>query len=74
MRQLQCKEGIRKRVRPRRRWSDKIGGDLTIIRIKNRQAIARDRRECRTIVLESMVHNGLQRLRRRGRRRRRIKF
>jgi hypothetical protein len=27
-------KGIRKRVRPRRRWSDKIEGDLTVIRIK----------------------------------------
>jgi hypothetical protein len=27
-------EGIRKRVRPRRRWSDKIEGALLIMRIK----------------------------------------
>ena len=27
-------EGIRERVRPRRRWSDKIEEDLTIMKIK----------------------------------------
>jgi predicted RNA binding protein with dsRBD fold (UPF0201 family) len=34
--QLQWREGIRKTVRPRRKWSDKIEGDLTAMRIKKK--------------------------------------
>ena len=38
--------GKRKRGRPRKRWSDEVEDDLNVINgNKNRQAIARDRRE-----------------------------
>jgi hypothetical protein len=52
-------EGARKRIRPRSRWSDEAEGDLNIMRIKNRQKMARDPLEWRMSVLEAKVHNGL---------------
>jgi hypothetical protein len=45
--------------------------DWNIIGIKNRQAMVRDRRKWRKIVLEAKVHGGLQGFRRRRTRRRR---
>jgi hypothetical protein len=43
-------EGIRKRGRPCKRWRDE---DLNNMGIKNRQAVVRDCREWRKIVLEA---------------------
>jgi hypothetical protein len=41
-----------KRARPRKRWRDEVQEDLNIMGIKNRQTVARDRREWRKIVFE----------------------
>ena len=56
-------ERYRKRRRPRKRWRDKVEGDLNTMAIKDRQAMVRDRRECRKIVSDTMVHYGLHHLR-----------
>jgi hypothetical protein len=52
-------EGTRKIGSPRKRWRDKVEGDLKIMGIKNRQAIARDRWEWGKNVVEGKVHGGL---------------
>jgi len=40
-------ERNRKRKGPRKRWTDKVEEDVKTMGIKDRQAMARDRRECR---------------------------
>ena len=52
-------EGTRRRGRSRKRWRDEVEEDLNTMGIKNRQAVARDRREWSKIVLEGEVHNEL---------------
>jgi hypothetical protein len=64
-------EGTRKTGRPSKRCRDKVEGDLKIMGIKNRQAMARDLWEWRKIMLEAKVHGGLWRFRRRRTRTRR---
>jgi hypothetical protein len=44
-------EGTRKIGRPRKRWKYKVEGDLKIMGIKNRHAMARDRWEWRNVIL-----------------------
>jgi hypothetical protein len=52
-------EETRKRGRPCKRQTDKVEDDLSIIEIKNTQAVAKDCQEWRKVVLEAMVHNRL---------------
>jgi hypothetical protein len=52
-------EGKRKKGRPCKTWRDGFEENLNIMGIKNMQAMVRDRRECRKILLEAKVHNGL---------------
>jgi hypothetical protein len=52
-------EGTRKCGRPCNRWGNKAEEDLNIMGIKIRQAIVRDPREWRKIVLEAKIYNGL---------------
>jgi hypothetical protein len=52
-------EGRRKRGRPRKRRKDESEEGLNVIGIRNMQAMARDRREWRKIVLEAKAQNGL---------------
>ena len=49
--------------RPRKSWRDNVEEGLNTVGIKDRQAMARVRRECRKIVSETMVHCGLLHLR-----------
>jgi hypothetical protein len=51
--------GTRKRGRSRKRWTDEAEERLYIVGIRNWQAMARDRRELRKILLEGKVQNGL---------------
>jgi len=55
-------KGTGKERGPRKRWTDKVEEDLNTMGIKDRRAMARDRRECRYIVSETMVHYGLHQL------------
>jgi len=48
-----------KRRRRCKSWGDEIEEDLDIMGIKDRQAMARDRREWWTILLETNVCSGL---------------
>jgi hypothetical protein len=50
-------EGTKKRERSHTIWRDESEEDLNIMGIKNRQAMARDRREWRKFLLEARVHN-----------------
>jgi hypothetical protein len=52
-------EGRRKIGRPRKRRRDESEDGLNVMGIRNRHAMARDRREWRKIVLEAKVQNGL---------------
>jgi hypothetical protein len=52
-------EGTRQRGRQRKIWRDEVEEDLNIMGIQNRQAVARDRREWRKVVLESKGHSGM---------------
>jgi len=52
-------EGRRKRGRPRKRRKDESEEGLNVIGIRNMQAMARDRREWRKMVLEAKAQNGL---------------
>jgi hypothetical protein len=52
-------EGRTKIGRPRKRWTDKVEEDLNTMEGKDREAMVRDRREERTILLEAKVHNGI---------------
>jgi hypothetical protein len=54
-----CKEGTRKRGRPRKRWKDVVEEDLNVMGIKNGRAAVRDRRKWRKIVFQAKIHNGL---------------
>jgi hypothetical protein len=51
--------GRRKRGRPRKRRRDEVEEGLNVMGIRNRHAMARDRREWRQIVLKAKVQNGL---------------
>jgi len=53
-------EGIRKRGRPWKRWTDKVEEGRKITGVKNQYTVVRDRKEWRRNVLETKVHNGLQ--------------
>jgi len=60
-------EGIRKRGGQYKRWRDDEAEEgLTILGIKNRQPAVTDRHHWRKIVLEGLLHSGLQCLRRRS--------
>jgi hypothetical protein len=50
---------IQLRGRPRKRWIGEVEEDLKIMGIRNWHAVAKDRQECRKIVLEAKVYNGL---------------
>ena len=52
-------KGRSKRGRPRKRWTGKVEEDLNIMEEKDREAMFRDRREYRTILLEAKVRNGI---------------
>jgi hypothetical protein len=52
-------EGHGKEKRPYTGWRDDVKGDMNIMGIKKRKAIARDRKEWENILLEAKVHNGL---------------
>jgi DNA-binding MurR/RpiR family transcriptional regulator len=56
-------EGIKQKVKPRKRWRDEGEEDLN----KKGQSVARDCRELRKVLLEAKVHKEVQRLRRRRR-------
>jgi hypothetical protein len=52
-------EGIRKRERPRKRWTDEVEEDLKIMRRRNWNTVARDLKEWRMMILETNVHKEL---------------
>jgi hypothetical protein len=62
-------EGIRKREKQWKRWTDEVEEDLKIMGVRNVHTVARDRKEWRRNLL---VHNALGRIKRRRRMRRRI--
>jgi hypothetical protein len=65
-------EGIRRRERPRKRWTDEAEEDLMIKGTKNGRTVTRDWKERGRTLLEAKVRRGLQCMRsriRRGRRR-----
>ena len=49
-------EVIRKRRRPRKRWTDEVEEDLKILGIRNWHAATGDWNEWRCILLEAKVH------------------
>jgi len=51
-------EGTRKRGRSRKRWTDEVEVNLSIVGIKNSQGLIRDLRERRKILLEATFYNG----------------
>jgi len=51
-------EGVRKRDQQRKGWIDEAEEYINIMGTKNRQAMVKDRREWRKIVLEAKVQNG----------------
>jgi IS4 transposase len=44
--------------KPRKGWNDETELDLKIMKIRNWRRVARDRKECRELILEYKVHNG----------------
>jgi hypothetical protein len=50
--------GIRKRGRPRRRCTDEVEENLTIMGIKKHSIVATDREQRTRTVLEAKGHNG----------------
>jgi hypothetical protein len=49
-------EGRRRRGRPGKTWRDEVEEDVNVTGVKNRQAMAIDRREWKKGVLEAKVH------------------
>jgi hypothetical protein len=45
-------EGIRKRGIPWKRWTDEVDEDLKTVGIRNRHAVAKDRKKWRGIMLD----------------------
>ena len=62
-------EGIRKRGRSRKLWTDEAEEDMMIMGIKNVGTVNRDWKEWRRNLLEAKVHKGLYCMKRRRRRR-----
>jgi len=51
-------ERIRKRGRPRKRWTDEMDEDLKRMGTKGRHSVARDRMEWRGIILDFRASQG----------------
>jgi hypothetical protein len=62
-------EGTKEKGKPCKRWRVEVDEDLNIMGINNRRTVVKDCQEWRKMVLETEIHNGLQCLRRRRRRR-----
>jgi len=52
-------EGTRRRVRPRKRWKEKVEREFQVLRVRRWRELVADRKKWKDIVRQAKAHSGL---------------